>query len=53
MHPAVILKNFDDDLFVVPISSKKPLEYVKIEQALKDKKITEEECQNQKELLLK
>ena len=31
MHPAVILKNFDNDLFVVPISSKKPSEYVKIE----------------------
>ena len=29
MHPAVILKNFDNDLFVVPISSKKPLDYVK------------------------
>lgn len=48
MHPAVILKNFDNDLFVVPISSKKPPEYVKIEQALKDKKITEEECQKRK-----
>lgn len=31
MHPAVILKNFDNDLFVVPISSKKPSEYIKIE----------------------
>jgi len=48
MHPAVILKNFDNDLFVVPISSKKPPEYVKIEQALKDKRITEEECQKRK-----
>lgn len=48
MHPAVILKNFDNDLFVVPISSKKPPEYVKIEQDLKDKKITEEECQKRK-----
>ena len=48
MHPAVILKNFDTDLFVVPISSKNPPEYVKIEQALKDKRITEEECQKQK-----
>lgn len=48
MHPAVVLKNFDNDLFVVPISSKQPPEYVKIEQALKDKKITEEECKNQK-----
>lgn len=48
MHPAVILKNFENDLFVVPISSKKPLEYVKIEQDFKDKKITEEECQKRK-----
>lgn len=48
MHPAVILKNFDNDLFVVPISSKKPPEYVKIEQDFKDKIISEEECQKQK-----
>lgn len=48
MHPAVILKNFENDLFVVPISSKKPLEYVKIGQDFKDKKITEEECQKRK-----
>ena len=48
MHPAVILKNFDNDLFVVPISSKKPAEYVKIEQDLKDKKITEKEYQKRK-----
>lgn len=49
MHPAVILKNFDNDLFVVPISSKKPPEYVKIEQDLKDKKITDDECQTIKD----
>ena len=48
MHPAVILKNFDNDLFVVPISSKKPTEYIKIEQDLKNNKITEEECQKRK-----
>ena len=48
MHPAVILKNFDNDLFIVPISSKKPAEYVKIEQDLKDKKITEKEYQKRK-----
>ena len=36
MHPAVILKNFDNELFVVPISSKKPKEYIKIEQDLKE-----------------
>ena len=27
MHPAVILKNFDKDLFVLPVSSKKQIEY--------------------------
>lgn len=48
MHPAVILKNFDYDLFVVPISSKKPPEYLKIEQDLEDKKITEEEFKKRK-----
>ena len=48
MHPAVILKNFDNDLFVVPISSKKPPEYVKIEQDLLNNKITENECKNRK-----
>ena len=49
MHPAVILKNFDNELFVVPISSKKPKEYLKIEQDLQDGLITEEECQKRKE----
>lgn len=49
MHPAVILKNFDNDLFVVPISSKKPPEYLKIEQDLKDKKINEAESQKRKD----
>ncbi len=49
MHPAVILKNFDNELFVVPISSKKPKEYIKIEQDLKDRIITEEECKKRKE----
>lgn len=51
MHPAVILKNFDYDLFVVPISSKKPPEYVKIEQDLKDKKITEDEYKKRKDAI--
>lgn len=51
VHPAVILKNFDNDLFVVPISSKKPPEYIKIEQDLKDKKITKYECQKRKEAI--
>lgn len=48
MHPAVILKNFDNDLFVVPISSKKPPEYIKLEQNLKNKKISEEEYKERK-----
>lgn len=48
MHPAVILKNFDNDLFVVPISSKKPPEYIKLEQDLKNKKISEEEYKDRK-----
>ena len=49
MHPAVILKNFDKDLFVVPISSKKPIEYTRIEKDLEDGKITKEECKKQKD----
>lgn len=48
MHPAVILKNFDKDLFVLPVSSKKPIEYEKIEKILADGKITEKECENKK-----
>lgn len=49
MHPAVILKNFDKDLFVVPISSKKPIEYARIENDLKDGKINIEDCKKQKD----
>ncbi len=49
MHPAVILKNFDKDLFVVPISSKKPTEYTRIEKDLEDGKINIEECKKQKD----
>lgn len=48
MHPAVILKNFEKDLFVIPISSKKPIEYVRIEKDFEDEKITLEECEKQK-----
>ena len=48
MHPAVILKNFDNDLFVVPISSKKPPEYIKLEQDLQSKIISEEEFEERK-----
>lgn len=49
MHPAIILKRFDKELFVVPVSSKKPKEYKLIDRELKDKKITEEECKRKKE----
>ena len=49
IHPAVILKNFDNDLFVVPISSKKPHEYVKLEKDLAEQKITEKEYTEIKE----
>lgn len=48
MHPAVILKNFEKDLFVLPISSKKPIEYIRIEKELEDEKITIEESKKQK-----
>ncbi len=48
MHPAVILKNFNNDLFVIPISSKKPSEYIKLEQDLKNKIISKEEYEKRK-----
>lgn len=48
MHPAVILKNFDSELFVLPVSSKKPQEYIKIEQEYIENKITIEECNDRK-----
>ena len=48
MHPAIILKNFDSELFVLPISSKKPSEYRKIEDEYTDGKITKEECEKRK-----
>ena len=49
MHPAVILKNFEKDLFVLPISSKKPIEYVRIEKDFEDGKISQEECKQRKD----
>ena len=49
MHPAIILKNFDNDIFVAPVSSKKPKEYEKIEKDFKNGKISEEECKKRKE----
>lgn len=48
MHPAIILKNLDNELFVLPVSSKKPLEYIKIENKYKENKISLEECENKK-----
>lgn len=48
MHPAIILKNFDNELFVLPVSSKKPKEYLKIEQDYKNRKITLEQSRNMK-----
>lgn len=49
MHPAVILKNFDKDLFVLPVSSKKPIEYEKIEKDFENSKISGEECKKRKD----
>ena len=48
MHPAIILKNFNNELFVLPVSSKEPKEYMKIEQEYKNGKITFEECEKKK-----
>ena len=48
MHPAIILKNFDNEIFVLPISSKKPKEYRKLEQDYHNRKITLEECEKKK-----
>lgn len=48
MHPAIILKNFDNELFVLPISSKKPSEYKKIEKEFNDRKITKKEYEKHK-----
>lgn len=48
MHPAIILKNFNSELFVLPVSSKIPKEYIKIEQEYKNGKITFEECEKKK-----
>lgn len=48
MHPAIIVKNFNNELLVLPISSKKPKEFIKLEQAYKDGKITLEECNKKK-----
>lgn len=49
MHPAIILKNFNKDLFVLPVSSKKPIEYEKIDNELKDGTISEDESKKRKD----
>jgi len=49
MHPAIILKNFDKDLFVLPVSSKKPIEYERIDNELKDDKLSEDESKKKKD----
>ncbi|MBR0350738.1 MAG: type II toxin-antitoxin system PemK/MazF family toxin [Clostridia bacterium] len=51
MHPAVILKNFEYDLFVIPISSKKPPEYIKLDQDLENQTISEEEYNDRKDTI--
>ena len=48
MHPAIILKNFGNELFVLPISSKEPKEFIKLEQEYKEGKITFDECEKRK-----
>lgn len=49
MNPAIILKNFNNELFVLPVSSKIPKEYIKIEQEYKNEgKITFEEYEKKK-----
>lgn len=48
MHPAIILKNFNSELFVLPVSSKRPKEYMEIEQEYKNGKITFEEYEKKK-----
>ena len=49
MHPAVILKNFEKDIFVLPVSSKKPIEYEKLEKEFEEGKILQEECKKRKD----
>lgn len=52
MHPAIILKNFNSELFVVPISSKEPKEFIKIKKEYKNGKITLEECEKRKRQII-
>lgn len=52
MHPAIILKNFGNDLFVLPVSSKKPAEYLKIEKEFNDNNISEEEMVKKKNQII-
>ena len=41
--------NFDKDIFVLPVSSKKPIEYEKIEKDFEEGKISQEECDKRKD----
>ena len=43
MHPAIILKSFDNELMVVPVSSKKPAKYKELEQKVNEGRITQKE----------
>lgn len=52
MHPAIILKNFDTELFVLPLSSKKPKEYQAIEQEYINKKITYQDSIDKKKNII-
>ena len=49
MHPAIIIKTFDKELFVLPVSSKKPKEYIKIDKEYEDGRINLEECKKRKD----
>ena len=47
MHPAIILKSFDNELMVVPVSSKKPAQYKELELKLNEGKITQKEYEKE------
>ncbi len=50
MNPAIILENFDNELFVLPISSKKPKKYKELEDYYNKK--TLEEYEKKKEQII-
>jgi len=49
MHPGIILKNFENELLVLPLSSKKPKEFKIIEEKYNKNEITIQECERLKE----